>query len=644
MKFLKSIPSLILTAAILLAASPSASAAADVNANATIVVNTATDDNAVNGLCSLREAIIAANTNAAFQGCSAGSGTDTITFAANYTITLGSQLPAVTSPIVINGNGAGNTIIQANGTADTATYRVFQVSNTGNLTLNGLTVRHGRCTDSCEGNINSGGGILNGGTLTVTNSTLSGNFAEFGGGISNSGTLTVTNSTLSGNSATNGHGGGILNGSTLTVTNSTLSDNSATLSGGGFFNYGTLTLTNSTLYHNSAEFGGGIHNSNTLTVTNSTLSTNTSSAIGGGILNLGKTTVTNSTFYLNIAETDGGGFYNDGDGSLTVTNSTFANNGAVGNGGGIYSTGSMSLINTIITGIIGGGDCFQDPFVPLTNPRNNLIGNVSSACGLINGVNGNIIGQDPMLDTLANNGGFTQTHALLTGSPAIDKGNATICKASPVNNKDQRGVSRNQGLRCDIGAYEYIFDKGMFKSNATQDGWILESSETSGVGGTLNNTATTLNLGDDAANRQYRAILSFNTSSLPDDAVIVKVTLKVKRQGVTGGGNPINFFGGFKVDIKKGNFGNAGLQLTDFNHNTGVQTLAQDYKPGISNGWYTINITAGKGKINKTGNTQIRLRFKLDDNNNNVANFLSLHSGDARPVNRPQLIVEYYVP
>jgi Tol biopolymer transport system component len=182
----------------------------------------------------------------------------------------------------------------------------------------------------------------------------------------------------------------------------------------------------------------------------------------------------------------------------------------------------------------------------------------------------------------------------------------------------------------------------VFTSNAKQDGWILEADEFSNTGGTLNNGASTLNVGDDAANRQYRTVLSFNTAALTANAEITKATLKVRRQGVTGGGNPITIFGGFMVDVKKGNFGKATLQLTDF-QTKGNKTLS-GLKPKLVNGWYSMNLTPAIPQINKTGMTQIRLRFKLDDNNNFTPNFLSLYSGNAGAANRPQLIVEYYVP
>jgi hypothetical protein len=116
------------------------------------------------------------------------------------------------------------------------------------------------------------------------------------------------------------------------------------------------------------------------------------------------------------------------------------------------SWSSPTLTNTIIANSGSGGDCFNDTSTLNAASSNNLIQDSLVACGLTNGVNGDIIGQDPALGALANNGGFTQTHALLAGSPAIDAGTNTGCPAT-----DQRGITRPQGARCDIGAYEYTY-------------------------------------------------------------------------------------------------------------------------------------------------------------------------------------------
>ena len=219
----------------------------------------------------------------------------------------------------------------------------------------------------------AGRGIYNHlwGTLTLTNSTITGNTADVGGGIYNqSGTLTLTNSTISGNKAhtddiyTVGSGGGIYNGGTLTITNSTISGNTAD-GGGGISNWGTLTLTNSTISGNTAsgntvnDHGGGIFSDGTLTITNSTISGNTADG-GGGIFNQdGTLTVTNSTISGNTAD-DGGGIDNY-KGTLTITDSTISGNTATRwGGGGIVNAGTLTLTNNIITSNsapYGGGIC-----------------------------------------------------------------------------------------------------------------------------------------------------------------------------------------------------------------------------------------------------------------------------------------------
>jgi len=187
-----------------------------------------------------------------------------------------------------------------------------------------------------------------------------------------------------------------------------------------------------------------------------------------------------------------------------------------------------------------------------------------------------------------------------------------------------------------------------FSSSGTQDGWVLESSHTSSKGGTTSASSTTLRLGDNASRKQYRSVLSFSTgASLPDAAVITKVTLKVRRQGVTGGGNPVTRFGGFMADLRRGYFStSASLQKGDFQ-----ATASRSYgpfKPALVGSWYNIDLTGAKAYVNKastsSGRTQIRLRFKLDDDNNRTANYLRLYSGNASLSARPQLIVTYYVP
>jgi CSLREA domain-containing protein len=392
---------------------------------AVIVVNSDFDSIADDGLCTLREAIVAANTDAAYSDCAAGSGADLITFAGDYTITLnGSRLPLITSLMTITGNGAANTIIQAStcnpvtlpGECTPADNGVFEVENNGNLTLEGITMRHG------QGGI-AGGGISNRGTLTIQDSILSGNKAiSFGGALFNTSNsaVSIQNSAVIGNAA--GYGGGIYNGegSTLAVNNSTIANNINALRGGGIDNYGaTVTVTQSTLTANSALEGGGISNyEGSVTVTNSTLSAN-SAQESGGISNWdGSVTVTNSTLSGNI----GGGIYNGPDTVFLFQNSIIAHST---NGADCDSNGTIHGDSTY--NLVGDGSCF---------------------------VTSNLSG-DPMLGPLADNGGPTLTHALLLSSPAIDAGNNAVCPG-----EDQRGLNRPYDWKgsgvavCDIGAFE----------------------------------------------------------------------------------------------------------------------------------------------------------------------------------------------
>jgi hypothetical protein len=187
-----------------------------------------------------------------------------------------------------------------------------------------------------------------------------------------------------------------------------------------------------------------------------------------------------------------------------------------------------------------------------------------------------------------------------------------------------------------------------FYSSGAQDGWILESAENSNVGGSLNSTSVTLSLGDNAQKKQYRAILSFATGAgLPDNAVITGITLKVKKQGVLGIGDPLTVFQGFVLDVRKGFFGAASsLAVSDFQ--AAASKSYGPFKPALAYSWYSIDLTNAKAYINKLtsggGLTQIRLRFKLGDNDNAIANILNLYSGSAPLVSKPRLIVEYYVP
>jgi len=338
---------------------------------------------AADSKCSLREAIVNANNDAAtYPDCPAGNGADTIILPGStysitdtFNLTDGKNgLPSITSTMTINGNMSD---VKRSSSDD---FRIFHVGSNGNLTLYRLIIYNGKASN--------GGGIFNLGVAKLTNCTIANNSANDGGGgiYNKSGQVTVTASTISGNSSTGG-GGGIYSTDTnaiVTLTNSTLSGNTATFSGGGFKNIsGTLTIINNTIVNNSVTNGNG-----------------------GGIKN-------NS---LAVA---------------TIKNTIIAGNNASSAGPDVH------------------GDFISNNF--------NLVGfiNISDTTGFTSTDKIGITATAVLSTTLANNGGDTKTHALVTGSPAIDAANSSDCPST-----DQRGESRpkdgdgKDSAVCDIGSYE----------------------------------------------------------------------------------------------------------------------------------------------------------------------------------------------
>ena len=183
------------------------------------------------------------------------------------------------------------------------------------------------------------------------------------------------------------------------------------------------------------------------------------------------------------------------------------------------------------------------------------------------------------------------------------------------------------------------------RQSAANDGWILESGETTNTGGSLNSSATTFTLGDDSSNRQYRSILSFGTGILPDSAVVQSAVIKIKQSGAPIGTNPFSVLGKLIIDIRKPYFGTAfGLQLADFNAPASAAAVGAFGKKPAGN-WYSATLNAtGRSHISTTGPTQLRLRFSLDDNNDHLANLMSFFSGNALAANRPVLVIQYFVP
>ena len=337
----------------------------------------------------------------------------------------------------------------------------FAVFGGGVTNYNGsLTIVHSTLSGNSAHYV--GGGVANSGSLTLTDSTITGNSASDGGGAYNTGTLTLVHSTLSGNTAD--CGGGAYNTGTLALINSTVSGNAASCSGGGVGNrYGTVNLTNSTLSGNTALIsGGGVFNIyGTVTIANSTLSDNAAIYDGGGVFNVGILTLANSTLANNSASNGGGVSHL---GSLTLTNSTLLGNTATSNGGGVFNLGSLTLARTLVSGNTAGAgaEIFSSEEGSVTVDDFNLFGQdgTSGVSGFTPGATdivpqAGVVLSDILDPTLAFNGGPTQTHNLVSGSPVVDAVTAGICPPA-----DQRGFVRPvdgdtvNGPACDTGAVE----------------------------------------------------------------------------------------------------------------------------------------------------------------------------------------------
>lgn len=384
---------------------------------ASLTVTTLSDDPAADGQCSLREAIANANADAQPSAdCPAGSGADAIAFAGALagTVPVGTQLE-VTDPDGLTVDGADRIIVSGG-----SSTRVLAVRAGAKLELRHIEIAQGRVTDG------PGGAVSNEGTLAVTSATVrdSQAVANDGGAIANlGGTVTISGSRLTGNRAR----GSVARGGQI------------------YSRGGTVTVRDSTLAVSDSGNGGGVYNDGgTVTVEGSTLSANTAAFHGAGMFNAGTATIRNSTFSGNVTYnlgTSGGGLYNDG--TATVTNSTFAGNTGLSAGGIGGQSGTTTLGNTIVASS-GGGDCGGGAVV--VDAGHNLIqdGSCLSDATSLSG--------DPSLGPLADNGGPTQTRALLAGSIAIDTGSDALASGLAF---DQRGYTRRAGAAVDIGAYEY---------------------------------------------------------------------------------------------------------------------------------------------------------------------------------------------
>jgi hypothetical protein len=372
---------------------------------------------------------------------------------------LTGTITLLTGELLINNDltiaGPGVEVIAVSGNHAS---RVFDIALGNTVSISGLTIANGG--QLAPGGF--GGGVANFGTLTLSNMAVANSGARTsGGGIGNYGVLTIQNSMITGNSVgSGGSGGGIENYGRLAVQNSTITGNIAYSDpeggdgvGAGIdnFTYRTASIDSTTIAGNHAGDGGGISNEGTLTVNNSTITGNTGGGgiggiEGGGIDNYGGTlTVTNSTLTGNVAGR-GGGISSEGRpyNTLIISNSTVSGNSAPEyGGGGIWiSLTALTARNTILAG--NTAPTSPDLAGSLTSSGFNLIGNSQGASGF---AETDLLNVDARLGSLRDNGGPTQTMALMVGSPALNAGDP-----AQLGVADQRGVVRSGGVN--IGAYQ----------------------------------------------------------------------------------------------------------------------------------------------------------------------------------------------
>ncbi|MBV6396460.1 MAG: hypothetical protein HFACDABA_02058 [Anaerolineales bacterium] len=566
--------------------------------------------------------------------------------------------------------GANNSVLnisdstfEGNTSPDGGALRLLDLSGI----ISGSVIRDNHASAGSGGGI----GMLNTGAITIANSAIVNNTAfltgsnAYGGGITQEGTssisLTITGSTIAGNTVY-GSGGGVSLIRNTIIRNSTISGNSADSYGGGIndMSGGNLQLYNVTITGNSSAYAasaGGIHRwgpvGASVYAQNTIIAGNTNSAGGytdcytsGGslLVSLGYVLLGNNTGCSLVS--GAGDIVGTGISPVDARLAPLADNGGATETHALYSDSPALNAGSPTLPGSGGDSCEAADQRGVTRPQGAQcdMGAYESDGYTVtfdaNGGSGAMSPQTSNLPAALTLNAFTRAGYTFTGWNTSADGSGTSYADGAIY-----GFAANATLYAQWSLPPNQADT--FYSLGGYDGTFMETNENSGVGTVPNIPGSLLSAGDTAlTERQTLIIVHFDTSSLPDNAVVTGVTLLLKRSGFIGV-NPFTTHGNLQVDIASPFFGpEIFLKPGDF------EAAASAANVGIFNpvpqpgNWYAAALEpAAFAHVNLFGSTQLRARFSLDDNDDLGADLVRFFSGNHfMPAYRPTLIIEYYAP
>jgi CSLREA domain-containing protein len=536
-------------------------------AAATIAVTTLTDELTNNGLCSLREAISAANRDTAIGGCTAGSGLDTIVLPPGVyqvKITGTSELDNldgaidISTSLTISGSGLALTIIEGGPTFNEG---LFHIHGTASVKILGVMLRNGHGPGVWNGasssllisgsaivNNNSVfGGLLSQGSMTLTNSSV---YSNSQGGISGGGDLILIHSSVLSNTSTGGVAGIDGGSGHVTLINSTIGNNVAGSGIGGVYANGPLLIVGSQIARNrsTGQPGGIAGASADVIISNSQIMSNVGTV--GGISSFGNMTIANSLIANNVAITNYGGGLLNIVGNMLIQNSTILSNAAP-NGGGLANgygvvvmTGSQVLSNTATRGggIGNAGVITVSNSTVAGNVASGIGGGFANDSGLVVGVGNAVIQNSSVHDNVAAlGGGVANGGALTLTNSTLSNNHATVRGGGLTIGNGSTYISGTQLLTnvapLGAGLYQtYDTQYGANRSRSKLIGVLIQGNTVGGLviaSGTLTISRSTLNTNSPNCNVIGGALVSLGNNTSGDGSCSLWFTQPGDSNGVS---------------------------------------------------------------------------------------------------------------